>query len=61
MRFYVHDAYVHAITYEDVMFMNVFSSQENRSLTDAGKLNPGLMLRNSALFPLGMIVARIPV
>ena len=28
MRLYVHDAYVHAIMYEDVMFMNVFFSKK---------------------------------
>ena len=36
--------------------------EESKSLTGAGKSHPGLMLENSALlFPLGMIVARIPV
>ena len=28
MRLYVHDAYMHAILYDDVMFMNVFSSRK---------------------------------
>ena len=30
-------------------------------MTGAGKLNPGLIWKSRALFPLGVMVARIPV
>ena len=38
-----------------------YTTKENKFLTGAGKLNPGLMWKSRASFPLGMMVARIPV
>ena len=53
---------MHAIMYEEVMFMNVFFVEGSQSLTGAGKTNPGLLFEEtSSSFPLGMMVARILV
>ena len=54
MRLCVHDAYVHAIMYENVMFVNVcFCLRESKSLTGVGKLTPGLMWKNRVFVSVG--------
>ena len=63
VRLYVHDAYVHAIMYEDMMFMKCIFVWESKSLTGAGTLNAGLLVEehSALLSPLGARVGRIPV